>query len=406
MPEFVYIAKNPQGQQVRGSISATGSREAIAALTQQALFPMRVDAAGGQRTGQGFSLRPAPRVKSDLVATSLSQLADLLASGVPLLDGLSILASETAHPTFEKVLGQVRDEVADGAALDEALARHPRIFPDLVVSIVRAGSAGAFLEEALQRTSDFLTTQEELKSRVKGAMAYPVFLAVMGTAVTVALIVFFVPKFSELFAKLEEQGGLPWTTSALLWLSDALWRYGLLVILAIVAAVAGWRRWVATPRGRDWLDAIRLKLPLFGPILRSFAVARCCRVLGTLLKNGVPLLKALSISGDAAGNRVFADAIRASASNVSSGDTLSEPLAASGLFPSQVMAMVRVAEESNNLEVVLLQISDRTERRTMRQLDMLVRLVEPALLLVMGGLMLFVIVALLLPVFEMGSAVE
>jgi general secretion pathway protein F/type IV pilus assembly protein PilC len=237
-------------------------------------------------------------------------------------------------------------------------------------------------------------------------MAYPVFLAVMGTAVTVALIVFFVPKFSELFAKLEEQGGLPWTTSALLWLSDALWRYGLLVILAIVAAVAGWRRWVATPRGRDWLDAIRLKLPLFGPILRSFAVARCCRVLGTLLKNGVPLLKALSISGDAAGNRVFADAIRASASNVSSGDTLSEPLAASGLFPSQVMAMVRVAEESNNLEVVLLQISDRTERRTMRQLDMLVRLVEPALLLVMGGLMLFVIVALLLPVFEMGSAVE
>ena len=153
------------------------------------------------------------------------------------------------------------------------------------------------------------------------------------------------------------------------------------------------------------MDDVRLRLPLMGPIIRGFAVSRCCRVLGTLLRNGVPLLKSLAISADAAGNKIFSTAIRSAASNVSSGETLSEPLAASGLFPPEIMAMVRVAEQSNNLDVVLLQIANRTERRNIQKLDILVRLVEPALLLVMGSAMLFVIGALLLPVFDMGSAV-
>ncbi|MBN1855181.1 MAG: type II secretion system F family protein [Pirellulales bacterium] len=406
MPEFTYIAKKTTGQQVKGSISATGLREAIAALTQQALYPMRVEAAQREQPARGWLAWRTPRVKSEPVAMALSQLADLLASGVPLLEALNILATQTPHPTLSQVLGKVRDDVADGSALDEALAKHPRVFPDLVVSIVRAGSAGAFLEDALEQTSEFLGMQEELKARVKGAMAYPVFLAVMGTLVTVALIVFFVPKFSELFAKLEKEGSLPWATSTLLWLSGALWRYGLILIGLVLGILAAWRRFAASPRGQRVMDAVRLRLLFFGPIVCGFAVARCCRVLGTLLKNGVPLLRALAISSDATGNRIFAEAIRASASNVSSGDTLSEPLASSGLFPPQVMAMVRVAEESNTLDTVLLQIADRIERRNVRKLDMLVRFVEPALLLVMGGLMLFVITALLLPVFEMGSSLE
>ena len=410
MPDFAYTAKNNLGQSVQGTISATGHREAVVALTRQSLFPMQVKAAGRNQSAQGMSLLGIPllgppRVKSELVATTLSQLADLLASGVPLLEGLQILATQTTQPTLRQVLEQVRDDVAEGAALDEALARHPRTFPELVISIVRAGSAGAFLEEALERTSDFLGMQEELKARVKGAMTYPVFLAVMGTCVMIALIVFFVPKFAELFEKLEQQGGLPWTTSALLWLSDALWRYGIFLIVAIVGGLAWWRRYAVSPKGREQIDAIRLKLPLFGPILQGFAVGRCCRVLGTLLKNGVPLLKALAISADAAGNKVFSKVVRASASNVSSGDTLAKPLEASRLFPPEVMAMVRIAEESNNLDSVLLQIADRTELRNMRKLDMLVRLVEPMLLMVMGAMMLFVILALLLPVFEMSSTV-
>jgi general secretion pathway protein F/type IV pilus assembly protein PilC len=407
MPDFVYTAKNAQGQQVQGSITAAGAREAIGALTQQALFPMRVEEADKKKASvlAGLLGGRTPRVKSELVAGALSQLADLLASGVPLLDGLDILASQATHPTLRKVLTQIRDDVADGTSLDEALARHPRVFPNLIISIVKAGSAGAFLEDALARTADFLSMREEMKSRVKGAMAYPVFLAIMGSCVTVALVVFFVPKFAPLFAKLEEAGGLPWTTSALLWLSDALWKYGLFLAIGLFAVIHWTRRWMETPRGQEVMDDLRLRLPLMGPIIRGFAVSRCCRVLGTLLRNGVPLLKSLAISADAAGNKIFSTAIRSAASNVSSGETLSEPLAASGLFPPEIMAMVRVAEQSNNLDVVLLQIADRTERRNIQKLDILVRLVEPALLLLMGSAMLFVIVALLLPVFDMGSAV-
>ena len=407
MPEFVYTAKNAQGQQVRGSITAVGAREAIGALTQQALYPMRVEAAAksGPASLAGLMGGRSPRVKSELVASVLSQLSDLLASGVPLLDGLDILASQATHPTLQKVLNQIRDDVADGTSLDEALARHPRVFPDLIISIVRAGSAGAFLEDALARTADFLGMQEEMKSRVKGAMAYPVFLAIMGTCVTVSLVVFFVPKFAPLFTKLEQAGGLPWTTIALLWLSGALWKYGIFLAIGLFGLIVWCRHWMGTPRGQEFMDKFRLSLPLMGPIIRGFAVSRCCRVLGTLLRNGVPLLKSLAISADAAGNRIFSAAIRSAASNVSSGETLSEPLAVSGLFPAEIMAMVRVAEQSNNLDAVLLQIADRTERRNIQKLDILVRLVEPALLLIMGCAILFVIVALLLPVFDMGSAV-
>jgi len=273
-----------------------------------------------------------------------------------------------------------------------------------VQSLNIAGQSGKMVE-VLGNMSRFFSAQNRVKKQVKGAMAYPVFLAIMGTCVTVSLVVFFVPKFAPLFTKLEEAGGLPWTTIALLWLSDALWKYGIFLALGMFALFAWFRRWVGTPRGQEAMDNVRLRLPLMGPIIRGFAVSRCCRVLGTLLRNGVPLLKSLAISADAAGNKIFSAAIRSAASNVSSGETLSEPLATSGLFPPEIMAMVRVAEQSNNLDVVLLQIADRTERRNIQKLDILVRLVEPALLLLMGSAMLFVIVALLLPVFDMGSAV-
>jgi general secretion pathway protein F/type IV pilus assembly protein PilC len=271
--------------------------------------------------------------------------------------------------------------------------------------MVRAGSAGAFLEDALERTAEFLTLQEELKSKVRGAMAYPAFLAVAGTLVTIGLIVFFVPKFAELFVKLEQQGGLPWTTSALLGMSDFLSKYALLLVAGLVGLLGAGRHFAATDRGRRIIDTAKLRAPLVGSICCSYAVARFCRVLGTLLRNGVPLLKSLDISSRATANVIFADTIQASSENISSGDTLSGPLAASGLFPPPIMAMINVAEEANNLDHVLLLVADRIERRNAQRLEMLVRLLEPLLLLVMGALMLFVIVALLLPVFDMTSTV-
>jgi general secretion pathway protein F/type IV pilus assembly protein PilC len=318
---------------------------------------------------------------------------------------LDVLASQTAHPALTEILESVRDAVAEGASLDAALAKHPRIFGELAVSMVRAGSEGAFLEDALKRTADFLELQEELKGRIVGAMFYPAFLAVIGSIITVVLIVFFVPKFAELFERLEKEGGgLPLATVILLGLSDFLARYGVLVLVALGAAVYWLRGAAASERGREFVDRWKLKIPLVGKIFLGAATSRFCRVLGTLLRNGVPLLRSLDISSESTGNVVLAAAIRASAENISSGETLAQPLAACGLFPRSVMAMITIAEESNNLDEVLVNVADGIDRKTSRQLDTMVRLVEPIMLLVMGLAIGFVMVALLLPVFDMSSA--
>jgi general secretion pathway protein F/type IV pilus assembly protein PilC len=331
-------------------------------------------------------------------------LADLLQNGVPLLASLDILAEQSTHPAMGEVLRDIRDRVADGLSLDKALARHPRVFDELTVSMVRAGSEGAFLEEALQRTADFMQLQQDLKSRLIGAMAYPLFLAVTGFVVTMVLVVFFVPKFAALFEHLQRVGGLPTATVVLLALSDFLRGYGVWVTIGGAGLLLWLRRIFQRREGRMFLDRWKLKIPVAGPIFLNYAVSRFCRVLGTLLRNGVPLLKSLEISSESAGNLVLAQAIQASAENISTGNTLSRPLANCGLIPRAVMAMISVAEESNNLDNVLVNIADGIDRKAARQLDIMVRLVEPMMLLIMGAVILFVLTALLLPIFDMSAA--
>ncbi|HEV3137151.1 MAG TPA: type II secretion system F family protein [Pirellulales bacterium] len=401
MPEFAYKARNHAGSDVIGTITAASRREALCALGDRELFPMSVETSLPAR----IAWRRKGRIKTQLLATTLTQMADLLQSGVPMLRSLDVLAEQALHPALAEVLCDVRNQVAEGTPLDDAMARHPQVFSELTISMVRAGSEGAFLEDALKRTADFLEKQEELRGRVVGAMTYPVILATAGFVVTVVLIVFFVPKFAPLFARLEEQGGLPIATVALLWISGVLGRYGVFVAAAVAAAVVFARRRLRTEEGRLFTDRTKLKIPIAGKIFMGYAISRFCRVLGTLLRNGVPLLKSLEISSDSTGNRVLSRAIRNSADNVSSGETLARPLAESGLIPRPVMAMISVAEESNNLDHVLIQIADGIDRQTSRQLDLMVRLLEPLTLLIMASAILFVLIALLLPVFQMSSTV-
>jgi general secretion pathway protein F/type IV pilus assembly protein PilC len=399
MPEFTYTARTLTGKNVSGSITAASKRETLAALAEQSLFPLNVE---------GAARKPAwqlkKRVTASVIATTLTQLADLLQNGVPLLGSLDILADQATHATMGEVLRDIRDRVAEGESLDLAFASHPEVFSELTISVVRAGSEGAFLEDALKRTADFLELQEELKSRVVSAMTYPAVLACAGFTVTVVLVIFFVPKFAELFDRIEADGGtLPMATTVLLGLSDFLGRYGLYVAGGVLGLILLVRQQAKTPWGRLAVDRWKLKLPLAGKILLGSAVSRFCRILGTLLSNGVSLLRALEISSESTGNKVLAAAINASAENISAGETLARPLAESGIIPKSVMAMISVAEESNNLDEVLINIADGIDRKTSRQLDVMVRLIEPMMLLIMGSVILFVMIALLLPVFEMSS---
>lgn len=402
MPEFAYKARNHAGSDVTGTITAGSRREALCALGERKLFPLSVEGAAAPR----IQWQRKRKIKTQLLATTLTQMADLLQSGVPLLRSLDVLAEQALHPGLTEVLTDVRNQVAEGTPLDAAMARHPHVFSELTISMVRAGSEGAFLEDALKRTADFLEKQEELRGRIVGAMTYPAILAGTGFVITVVLIVFFVPKFSELFARLEEQGGLPFATTMLLALSNILGKYGLIVAAAVAAVVYWARRQLATEQGRLLADKWKLKIPVAGKIFMGYAISRFCRVLGTLLRNGVPLLKSLEISSDSTGNRVLSQAINKSAENVSSGETLAKPLAECGLIPRPVMAMISVAEESNNLDNVLINIADGIDRQTSVQLDLMVRLLEPLTLLVMASAILFVLIALLLPVFQMSSTVN
>jgi general secretion pathway protein F/type IV pilus assembly protein PilC len=333
------------------------------------------------------------------------QLADLLRAGVPLLRSLDILERQTRNVTLKTVVEEVRDAVADGTRLAEAMRQHPTVFSELAISMVRAGEEGSFLEDSLGRIAEFTEHQEELKGRVIGAMAYPAFLVVVGAAVVTAMLAFFVPKFEPMFERLRAQGQLPWATTALMNVSSMLQSYWWLLLLVLIAAIALVGRWFQDEIGRRRFDEFRLRVYGLGYVTRSLGIARFCRVLGTLLHNGVPLLASLRISKDATGNRVLSDAIATAAEQVSSGKSLARPLAESKEFPQDIIEMISVGEEANNLEHVLINIADKMERQTNRQLELVVRLLEPAMLVVMAGIILFVVVALMLPMLTSSQMV-
>lgn len=232
---------------------------------------------------------------------------------------------------------------------------------------------------------------------------YPLFLMIAGTGIVSVMMVWFVPKFAAIFDRMKKQGNLPWATTTLLGISDTLQDWWMLILVAIIGITVGLISWFSTEAGARQLDLFRLKVPGLGPILQNLAVARFCRMLGTLLRNGVPILQSLRIAKDASGNMILAEAIGNAVENVSSGQSLAAPLRASGQFSRELVEMIAVGEEANNLENVLIGVADNLERRTSRRIDMAVRLLEPVMLLIMAAVVTFVIAALLLPVLNLSS---
>lgn len=402
MPDFQYTARNSTGTLVTDVQSGASRQEVLRALSQRNLFPVSVDEVDDEANVEGDV-----RVSPAHVSIFLTQLADLLRSGVPLLRSLELLERQSTTPKLRGVVQSVRENVAEGNRLYEAMERHPRTFDELATSMVRAGEEGGFLEDVLQRIASFMEHQQELRARVLGAMVYPAFLLGMGTLIVAGMLVFFVPKFEPMFDRLRSQNELPFATTLLLGLSGAVRSYGVLILFGLVGLgllVNGWLRSdegrLAFDRARLWgLKLGRIEFGL-GPIVRSLAIARFCRILGTLLANGVPILQSLDIAKDATGNRVLAEAIGDAAENVTAGKALAEPLRASGQFPEQTVEMIAVGEEANNLEQVLVDIAENMERQTNRKLDLFVRMLEPVMLTLMAGMILFVVIALMLPILQ------
>jgi general secretion pathway protein F/type IV pilus assembly protein PilC len=398
MPSFAYTARNGQGEKVAGTVSAASQREVLSQLAAKSLFPLEIVPERPPRT-QLFG----GRIKGELLATTYSQLAALLRSGVPLLRSLNILREQISHPRLKSVLDDVHRRVEEGSTLAEAMQRHESAFGELAVQMVRAGGEGGFLEDALQRIARFTENQEDLKGRTMGALTYPFFLIGFGSLVVAGLMIFFVPSVASMFDELRDRGELPPATEVLLWISETMRSSWYLLLGAIVGGVALLKRYLATSIGRRHADRIKIRLPLFGVVYHNLAVARFCRVLGTLIHNGVPILKALEISRKAAGNVMLSEAVEKAAENITAGESLSVPLSQSGYFPRPVCEMISVAEESNTLDQVLVDVADGLERRTERRLDVVVRLLEPLMLVLLAAVVLFILIALLMPIMKMGT---
>ncbi len=402
MPDFTYVALAKTGARSTGTLTANSEREAAAQLDAKGLFPVEVKPARSATSGGRFRRGVGGRN----LATFYGQLADLLQAGVPLLRSLELLERQSTHPRLQAVIKEVRLKVADGTGLAQAMAAYPAVFDELAVSMVRAGQEGGFLEDVLKRIAVFVEHQQDLKTKVIGSLAYPAFLAVAGFVILNVLIIFFVPRFEEFFKKLEASGDLPLLTRYLMGFSHFLQSWpGIGTAAAIAGGLVAFFSWTRRG-GRTWADGMRLRLPLFGKVFLALALSRFTRILGTMLHNGIPILKALSIAKDSTGNRVLAHAIEESAENITAGQKLADPLRRCKYFPPDVVEMIAIAEEANTLETVLVDIADSLEKRTARNLELMVKLLEPIMLLVMAVVVLLVVLGLLMPVFNLGKTIS
>jgi general secretion pathway protein F/type IV pilus assembly protein PilC len=396
MAHFNYTAMNEAGQKISGALEAETSSAAIRALEEKRLFPVNVWDKAGPTTKDG---RVKRKIKSADLGNMYAQLADLIGSGVPLLRALDSLIKSATSPNLKELLKEIRAAVSEGKSLTETVRSYPEVFPPLHLAMIQAGERAAFLEEVLRSLAGFLERFEELRSKVLGAMIYPMVLVALGASVMIGALVFFVPKFEPLLNSAKK----PLPTEILFGASIITRKYWYLLILGAIGLGALIWMNMKSEKARLAMEEWRLKIPVVGTALRLLAITRFCRILGTMLANGVPLLHALKISKDATGSTILGDQIAAAADAVREGKRLSEPLAEGGFIPDQILAMITVAEESNKLDKVLVQIADTVERRTNRSVDQAVRLIEPAILVVVAACIGFLALGLLLPIFTMAS---
>ena len=397
MPTFAYKARNQTGEAVTGTLVADSSLAAARMLDDRSLLPVEVEELREQK--RSLLTGRTRRLSQSKVGILYEQLSDLLRAGVPVLRALNVLSKQASSEAMSRVLREVHDGVAGGETLADAMAKHPHAFLPLQVSMVRAGEKGGFLEDVLTRLSEFVARQDALRNKFIGAMVYPCVLLTAGTAAVTLLMVLVVPRIRTLLEAQE----LPVITQLVFAASDVLSKHyfqlGIVLVMLAGAVIA----FFSSNMGRDLWARMQLRAPGIGKIYTMVALCRFCRIFGTLLANGIPIIHALKISRDTAGNKYLADAIDKAAESVNLGEPLAVPLANSKVFPPAMIDMISVAEESNTLEKVLVTIANTQEERTGRQIELFVRLLEPLMLLLMGLMVMTIAIALLLPIMKLAT---
>lgn len=399
MPLFEYTGLDAQGRRRTGTIDGPGRKAVTQQLRGKGIFPTELRETGG-RGGRLRTARfgGAGRVPAGALAAATRQMATLLGAGLALDEALATVCEQSDQPLLSRTFAAVREEVVQGGALHQALAAHRRVFPDLFVNMVQVGEDSGTLDQALSRLADFLENQARMRSRIQAALAYPILMALVGSGVLVFLFAFVVPKITGMLDELGQT--LPLPTRLLMALTDFLAGWWWLLALALVAALVALKRYRDTASGRLRTDALLLKLPLYGRLHLLIVTARFARTLGTLLESGVPLLKALNIARNLLTNRVLAGAIEQATRAVQEGGSLAAAIRSSAVFPPMLAQVTAAGEKSGQLEGMLFRVADAYEHQTDLSIAGMLALLEPLMILVMGTVVGFVVLAILLPIFQ------
>lgn len=406
MAIYEYKGVDSKGKKVSGVMDADSERAARIKIRKLTIFPTELKLEGSR--GQGFSLtrdvdfsKYWQRVKTEEIASMTRQLSTLLSANVPLVDSLGALRDQVDNPKLKSALSAVREKVVEGTRLADALKSQPEIFNDLYVHMINAGESAGALDVVCERLADLTEKQAKLKSKISGALVYPIIMGVIGIGLVSFLMVFVIPKVTKIF---DDMGAtLPLVTRFLVGLSSFLTNYWYLVLLLLVAGIAGFRRWVKTEKGRTLYDIWSLKIPIFGHLLRLVAIARFARTLSTLLHSGVQLLNGLEIVKNIVQNRVLMESLEMTRVSVREGESLAEPLRRSGQYPPMVIQMIMIGEKTGELEKMLMRVADAYEAQVDNTVSSLTTILEPLMILFMGGIVAFIVLSIMLPILQINQ---
>ncbi len=411
MANFEYIALDAKGEETTGSIKANDEADAIGQLRKSGLYPTQVAPAGKggvsgsakRRATKGQKSRAkgkgglGGKVKSKILMIFTRQLATLVDAGLPLLRGLSVLGKQEKNKNMAHAINHLADSVSGGATFSESLGQHPKVFDKLYVNMVKAGELGGVLELVLKRLAEYTEKAEKLKNRIVAAMVYPIIVIVIAVGIVIFLMAVIVPKFEKIFEEMLEGKDLPGITQVVINISDFVQTNLPWIAIGLVVAFVIWKVFSKTGSGQRLIDRMKLYMPVIGPVQLKSAISRFTRTLGTLVTSGVPILQALNITRETAGNLIVADAVDKIHEAVREGESVVAPMEASGIFPPMVISMVDVGEETGQLPDMLLKIADVYDDEVDNAVDAMTSMIEPIMIVFLAGIVGTIVIALFMP---------